>query len=200
VLSQDERHRLAARLGSDVPFFQAGGVALVEGRGEQVSLLPGAIKGEPPGILLITPAIALSTRDVFAALDTAGGAPNGATRTSSEHLAGELQRGLTSKALHDRAGILASANDLLAASIAVLPGLVPVRRGLTRLIGRPVGLSGSGPTLWVLYPTLAEAQAAEVLVRSALEAGALVAPGDGPPLLAATALATLPEASPTVPR
>ncbi len=33
VLSSEERRRIAARLGSDVPFFQAGGLALVEGRG-----------------------------------------------------------------------------------------------------------------------------------------------------------------------
>jgi 4-diphosphocytidyl-2-C-methyl-D-erythritol kinase len=191
VLSSDERRRLAARLGSDVPFFQAGGLALVEGRGEQVSPLDGAIKGAPPGILLVTPALAVSSGAVFAALAAAAGAPNGATRTSSEHLAGELQRGLTGQALHDRAGVLAAANDLLPASAVVVPGLVSLRRALTRLTGRPVGLSGSGPTLWILYPGPAEAQAAADAVNSALEAGVLVPPGDGPPFVAATTIAAL---------
>ena len=37
-----------SRLGSDVPFFLAGGAALVEGRGEAVSPLTGVV-GEPPG-------------------------------------------------------------------------------------------------------------------------------------------------------
>ena len=34
-LDAESRHRLAAELGSDVPFFLAGGPALVEGRGER---------------------------------------------------------------------------------------------------------------------------------------------------------------------
>ena len=36
-----ERSRLAASIGSDVPFFLAGGPALVEGRGERVTPLHG---------------------------------------------------------------------------------------------------------------------------------------------------------------
>jgi 4-diphosphocytidyl-2C-methyl-D-erythritol kinase len=107
---------------------------------------------------------------------------------------------LTSQALHDRAGVLAAANDLLPASAVVVPGLVPLRRALTRLTGRPVGLSGSGPTLWILYPGLAEAEAAALVVRSALDDGVLVAPGEGPPFVAATAIAASSGAPPGVPR
>ena len=189
VLSNRERGALAARLGSDVPFFLAGGVALVEGRGELVSALPDAIRGEPAGILLVSPRIAVPTPAVFAAYAASGAALNGATRQTSEHLAGELQRGLTARMLHDRAGILASANDLLPASAAIEPAIVPFRRALARLTGRPIGLSGSGPTLWVLYPSLEEARAAETVVRQALEGGTLVAPGDRPPFVMATFIA-----------
>jgi 4-diphosphocytidyl-2-C-methyl-D-erythritol kinase len=39
-LSQRELLRLAEELGSDVPFFLCGGTALLEGRGEVVTLLP----------------------------------------------------------------------------------------------------------------------------------------------------------------
>ena len=188
VLSAAERRSLAARLGSDVPFFLAGGIALVEGRGEIVGPLPGAILAGAPAVLLIVARVAVPTEAVFAALAAAGKPPNGATRTTSEHLAGELQRGLTGQALHDRAGILASANDLYPATAAILPEIVPFRRALVRLTGRPVGLSGSGPAFWVLYPDLAAAARAEATVRAALAAGQLVAPGERPPFVAATTL------------
>ena len=191
VLSMDERRRLAAQLGSDVPFFLAGDIALVEGRGEQVTGLPGAIKGEPPGVLLITPRIGVPTAAVFATLveAAAAGAPlNGSTRLSSEHLAGELQRGISPRTLYDRAGILASANDLWPATAAIVPELVPFRRALARLTGRPIGLSGSGPTLWILYPSMAEATVAEGVVRDALASGVLKAPRDQPPFVCATTI------------
>ncbi|HYK96545.1 MAG TPA: hypothetical protein VE011_11890, partial [Candidatus Dormibacteraeota bacterium] len=91
-LSADVRRRVAAAIGSDVPFFLAGGPALVEGRGEQVTQLNG-IAGEPPGVLLVTPAVEASTRAAFALFDddpTAAPPHRGSTRLSSEHLAAEL--------------------------------------------------------------------------------------------------------------
>jgi 4-diphosphocytidyl-2-C-methyl-D-erythritol kinase len=188
VLSHDERLRVAARLGSDVPFFLAGGLAIVEGSGERVTALPEAIRGEPPGILLVVPRIAVATADVFARYAASGAPINGATRLTSEHLAGELQRGLTAATLHDRAGILASANDLVPATAALKPAIVPFRRALARLTGRPVGMSGSGPTLWVLYRSRAEAAEAEAVVRRAAASGALLAPNDQPPFVCATIL------------
>ncbi|MGH2511577.1 MAG: hypothetical protein ACRDGQ_02700, partial [Candidatus Limnocylindrales bacterium] len=160
----------------------------VEGRGERVTPLPGAIRGEPPGILLVVAPLPVETSVVFAALAAAGTALNGATRTTSEHLAGEFQAGLSAGVLHDRAGILASANDLFRATAAIVPAIVPLRRALTRLTGRPVGLSGSGPALWILYPSLAAAILAETAVRAALASGMLAVPGDGPPFVAATTI------------
>jgi hypothetical protein len=65
---------------------------------------------------------------------------------------------------------------------------VPLRRGLTRLLGRPVGQSGSGPTHWALYPSRSEAEAAAAVVRDALARGDLAAPGDRPPLVTAATI------------
>jgi 4-diphosphocytidyl-2-C-methyl-D-erythritol kinase len=45
-LSDDELRKLGARLGSDVPFFIAGGIALVSGRGEVVHPLPADLTAE----------------------------------------------------------------------------------------------------------------------------------------------------------
>jgi hypothetical protein len=67
---------------------------------------------------------------------------------------------------------------------------VPLRRALTRTIHRPIGLSGSGPTLWALYPSLEEAAAAAEVVRTAAVSGELPIPGDGAPFIAATTIET----------
>jgi 4-diphosphocytidyl-2-C-methyl-D-erythritol kinase len=191
TLDGTARAAIAASLGSDVPFFLAGGTALVEGRGERVTVLRGIV-GEPAGVLVVTPAIALPTPVVFAAFGAgyaaAPPAP-GATRLTSEHLAAELRSGLRATDLVARAGALASANDLSAAAAVVVPALVPFRRALIRLLGRPVGLSGSGPSLWSLYPSGAAAEVAAGEVRSAAADGRLPAAGDGPPFVAATTIA-----------
>ena len=183
-LDEHARHVVAAHLGSDVPFFLAGGPALVEGRGEQVAPLHG-LHGAP-GVVLVTPLIAVSTPDVFAAFDAIRTHGDGAVRMSSTHLAEELRSGLTADNLVARAGVLASANDLLPATSLVVPALVPFKRALSRLLGRPIGLSGSGPTLWALYPSETDAAAAADVIREALADGRLDPPGSGDPFVVAS--------------
>ena len=70
-----------------------------------------------------------------------------------------------------------------------MDGLTGLRRALTRRLGRPVGVSGSGPTLWVLYPSAAAADAAAADVRRGIDDGSLVAPGEAPPSIIATTFA-----------
>jgi 4-diphosphocytidyl-2-C-methyl-D-erythritol kinase len=188
ALNGEARARAAVVLGSDVPFFLLGRPALVEGRGDRVTQLPG-IHGHP-GVLLVTPAVAVRTVDVFSVFDGARGAGDGSVRMTSAHLAQELGNGLSATDLWARAGVLAAANDLLAAAILVAPGLVGVRRALTRVLGRPIGLTGSGPTLWTLYPSLGEAQEAAGTVHAAVADGTIPSIGDGPPSIIATTIRT----------
>lgn len=191
-----ERLAAAAATGSDVPFFLAGGIALVQGRGERVTRL-AAIVGEPPGVLLVTPPAAASTREAFSAFD-AGPPPataRAATRLSSEHLAAELgpaYHPMSAAELARRAGVLAVANDLAAAADALVPGLRTLRRALARLLGAPIGLSGSGPTLWALYPSVTGAEVAATTVRDALRSGDLEVPGSGEPFVRATSISSAP--------
>lgn len=192
-LAAPDRLAIAARLGSDVPFFLAAGPALVEGRGERVTPLHGVRVADDdpaarPSVVLVTPAVATLSGAVFAAWSGGAMSEPGVARRTSEHFASEFGSGLTARQLLERAAVLASANDLLPAAAAVVPGLVPLRRALARLLGRPIGLSGSGPTLWALYPSLNEAEAAAAAVRSAVEAGSLAVPGDEPPFVAATTI------------
>jgi 4-diphosphocytidyl-2-C-methyl-D-erythritol kinase len=187
-LDPERRADAAASIGSDVPFFLRGTPALVEGRGERLTPLKG-VHGHP-GILLVTPRVAVRTPDVFAVFDAIRGKGDGSIRMSSEHLAQELGNGLSATDLIARAGVLASANDLLPAALLVAPGLVGVKRALTRTLTRAVGMSGSGPTLWTLYPSLAEAQAAAEAVEAAVVAGTIPTIGDGPPSIVATTIHT----------
>jgi len=64
-LPQADLHRLAADLGSDVPFFLHGGLALGIGRGEEVFPLGDL---PPLGIVLLTPSVEISTAEVFSLL------------------------------------------------------------------------------------------------------------------------------------
>lgn len=190
LVEPERRHAAAVSVGSDVPFFLVGRPALVEGRGERVTPLTG-VHGHP-GILLVTPRVAVRTPDVFAVFDGAHGGRggDGSVRMTSAHLAQELGNGLSATDLVARAGVLAAANDLLPAAALVAPGLVGVRRALTRLLGRPIGLSGSGPTLWTLYPSLGEADEAVSAVDAAVTDGAVPTIGDAPPSIIATTIRT----------
>lgn len=195
TLDPEQRLEIAASLGSDVPFFLGRGAALVEGRGERVTPLHGITAahdgpGDEPGVLLVTPAVAAHTAAVFGAW--AGGAMNepGVARRTSEHFASEFGSGLTVRAFLERAAVLASANDLLPAAAAVVPGLVQLRRSLARVLARPIGLSGSGASLWALYPSLEAAATAASTVREALADGTLASPGDEQPFVAATTIQT----------
>lgn len=200
-LATDDRRRAAAATGSDVPFFLAGGPALVEGRGEKVTPLNG-IAGDHPGVLLVTPAAEASTRAAFALFDgdlRAAPPHRGSTRLSSEHLAAELGPGYAPMDAADlvrRAGALAIANDLALAADLLVPGLRALRRALTRLLSVPIGLSGSGPTLWALYPALGGAEDAAATVREQLRLGLLDSPGGGAPFVAATTIVSPPRRTP----
>ncbi len=57
---------LAATLGADVPFFLDGGTALVEGTGDEITLLPPALPFE---VVVVKPPVGVSTALAYAALD-----------------------------------------------------------------------------------------------------------------------------------
>ena len=191
--TRGDEARAGAEIGSDVPFFFAGGPALVEGRGERINPLR-AIAGAMPGILLVTPPVEVSTKAVFTAFGAdpaAAPANRGSTRLTSEHLAAELGPGyppMDAEDLVRRAGVLTVANDLANAADLIVPGLRSLRRALARLLGMPIGLSGSGPTLWALYPSFDAAAEAASRVRDEHAAGRLKSPGAGPPFVAATTI------------
>ena len=145
-----------------------------------------------PILLLVTASVPVATPTVFAAFDAAGAAATRDTAASlatSRHLAAELGAGLRAADLVVRAGVLAMANDLANVAMELVPGLQPLRRALVSRLRRSVGLSGSGPTLWALYPSLEAAEAAAGEVRAGLADGSILAPGETAPFVVATTIA-----------
>lgn len=123
---------IGAVLGSDVPFFLFGGTARGTGRGERISPLPDL---PPQGVVLVMPPFPAATPEVFRRL----GAP-----------AWDGRRAPEIDAVPDR-------NDLEAAAEELFPALRAVRDALAATGATQARLSGSGSTVFGLYPDLAVA-------------------------------------------
>jgi 4-diphosphocytidyl-2-C-methyl-D-erythritol kinase len=173
-LGAGERAELAAALGSDVPFFVAGGqAALIEGRGESVTPLPPIANGA--GVLLAASSAELSTAKVFARYDELERSSD--SIASTDRLMAAFEGGMTGTRLSGMMGDMAAANDLWPAAASMAPELGERRSTLEQSTGWPWSLSGSGPTLFCVLPSLEEA----------VEAGKRLA-ADRPPALAGVML------------
>jgi 4-diphosphocytidyl-2-C-methyl-D-erythritol kinase len=157
---------LAAGVGSDVPFFASGhAAALVSGVGDSVEALPEPRPGA--GILLVTPPQRLSTAAVFAELDRLP-APSRGPRDQAARvaaLAAALEGGADAADLAAAAADLRDANDLWAPAVRLMPQLARLREHLEARLGRVVHLSGSGPTLVAVYPSLEAARTAAAVLE-----------------------------------
>jgi 4-diphosphocytidyl-2-C-methyl-D-erythritol kinase len=155
-LSTGEEMKLAAELGSDVPFFTIGAAAaIVEGRGEHVAPL---IDVQDVGVLLVTPGIELSTARVFDRFDEIGEVREvfHSPAIDLDNLVLEVTR-------------LTQDNHLWVAAASLEPSLHELRWDLEEATRRPWLLSGSGPTLFAIYPSVSEAaESGQALVASRL--------------------------------
>ena len=136
---------VAAKVGSDVPFFVSGAAyALVRGRGELVERLPAP---DAIWIALVQMKQGVSTADIFAAHRSK---PSGAERSAK-----------LAKALRDRKVTIALVreclhNDLLAAAERVAPAIADARKTASAL-GMDLAMSGSGPSLFAVGDDRADA-------------------------------------------
>ena len=129
-------------VGADVPFSVTGGAALMEGYGER--LTPTDTPTDFAMVIAVPP-IELATPDVYRAWDALGG-PSGRPMASVG-----LPPSLRNELL---------VNDLYPAAIAVAPELDDHRASLAALWERPVGMSGSGASLFAFFADFDEAAAA----------------------------------------
>ncbi len=139
----DDLERLAATIGSDVPFCLRGGLAVVEGRGEVLHPRP-LRTGYALGI--VVPPIELATPAVFARWDELG-----------EPRGGEMPLSALPPPLR---GEGPAVNDLYPAAAALSPELDDWRAELAERWGRPLLMSGSGPSLFAFFLDRAEAEEA----------------------------------------
>ncbi len=142
--------KLALSLGSDVPFFLHGGAALGLGRGEELYPL-----GTPAGgyVLLVTPGIHVSTPEAFRALAR----PSVSELTFTDPVPTlETFRALAAALAATRPGSgwqQYCQNDFEGPVFLRHPDLAALRRKLERAGAGPARMSGSGSTLFGVFPT-----------------------------------------------
>jgi 4-diphosphocytidyl-2-C-methyl-D-erythritol kinase len=144
--------RIAASLGSDVPFFLHGASSICRGRGEIVRPIS---RPKPRWVVLILPGFSVSTPAAYrkfdemwaSAADCAVAASAIATEPDWQAWA-ELSAGpLLARFI----------NDLEAPSFALCPQLAQLRAVVEQTLGRPVMMSGSGSSLFTLFDQEPEA-------------------------------------------
>ncbi len=137
-------HELAVALGADVPALLAGGRVLMTGAGEHVDRLPDP---EPFGLVIVPSAAGLATPDVYRAFDG-----HSTPRTIAE--LEEQQEAV-------RAGEPPPpVNDLQDAARRLCPPVDEPLAALTRAGATAAMVSGSGPTVFGIFSSLAAAQSA----------------------------------------
>lgn len=145
-LDANELWSLAAELGSDVPFFLKGGLALCEGRGEKITPLQPHWPLEMRWLLLVKPAISVSTAAVFRNL-RADDYSNG-TESKAVQTALQTKSVLLPTDLH---------NSLERGVVERYAEVAQARKATLAAGAEYVQLSGSGPTLFTTFSTLAAA-------------------------------------------
>jgi 4-diphosphocytidyl-2-C-methyl-D-erythritol kinase len=190
-----EKMRIAAGIGSDVPLFLIGGTVLGVGRGEEVYPLQDLPSMH---LVVVTPPIAVSTPKAFARWDElvareAALTSVGATGTIdrfSRAVDAWLEERVFSRAVSasepasgvpaaggDRAETLlldlvraGIENDFERVVFPEYPDLREVKRVLQREGARSASLSGSGSTLYGVFGSSEEAQAAAARMSASVHA------------------------------
>ncbi len=184
-ISAQDKMRIAAEVGSDVPLFLIGGTVLGVGRGEEVYPLQDL---PTMHVVVVTPPIRVSTPKAFAQWDALVAREAALTRAEAAGTIDEfgqavyawLSESVSSQAVSARetaSGVPAVGGDRAETPLLDLvragiendfervvfpeyPDLREVKRVLEREGARYASLSGSGSTLYGLFGSEEEAQAA----------------------------------------
>ncbi|MCP4968561.1 MAG: 4-(cytidine 5'-diphospho)-2-C-methyl-D-erythritol kinase [bacterium] len=146
-VDQATLRELAPTLGSDVPFCLVGGSARVGGRGDRIERLDPLMGF---ALAIVVPPVEVSTPVVFGEWDQLGG-PRGLAMAEKD----------LPPALRGDGDLV---NDLYPATVAVASIVDEWRTELEGGWGRPVMMSGSGPSLYAFFLDRDEAASAVVSV------------------------------------
>lgn len=134
-----ELHSIAAELGSDVPFFLYGGTAIGTGRGEFIEPIDDISE---ENMLIVTPPIAVSTKEAFADMNaatlTSEGRDNNLSVCRAEVLTLDPRR-------------TALKNDFERTVLAAHPEIAWAKTSLLELGAVNAALSGSGASVFAVF-------------------------------------------------
>jgi 4-diphosphocytidyl-2-C-methyl-D-erythritol kinase len=172
TLPAEERLRIAAEVGSDLPLFLVGGTVLGLGRGEQVYPLEDL---PATACVVVTPEVGVSTPKAFAEWDGKLTLPGSSDRMvelgrglsawlSESYSGAPFRRGRAENPLLElvRAGIK---NDFEQVVFPEYPELSEGKCALERAGAKYASLSGSGSTLYGLFASQEAARAAVTKLR-----------------------------------
>jgi 4-diphosphocytidyl-2-C-methyl-D-erythritol kinase len=172
TLPAEERLRIAAEVGSDIPLFLLGGTMLGVARGEQVYPLEDF---PVTACVVVTPDVGVSTPKAFAAWDRKLTMPGASDRMvqlgrglsawlSKSYSGAPFRRGRAENPLLAlvRAGIK---NDFEQVVFPEYPELSEGKCALERAGAKYASLSGSGSTLYGLFASKQAARAAVIKLR-----------------------------------
>ena len=134
---------LAESLGSDVPFFLLGGTAAAIGRGTELFPLPDR---PSRNALLITPGLHVSTADAYRAL------ARELTSTPPVNMMNDFQKVVWSIGVAREAEEWDVENDFEKVVFDQYPQLKLIKGKLLKLGARPALMSGSGSTIYGIFP------------------------------------------------
>jgi 4-diphosphocytidyl-2-C-methyl-D-erythritol kinase len=146
---------LAFKLGADVPFFLGSTLSWVEGAGEKVTPLKAT---KSFSALIINPGFAISAGEAY------GGSKFKFTAFDREpELIADIESGDPSRVC------LRLENDLEAYALLTYPKLVELKEKIEKTDPAPLGsiISGSGPTIFAVYPDMESASLAEEKLKGA---------------------------------
>ena len=153
-LDEKKLHELAASLGSDVPFFLAGGAAAARGRGEILTPLPDI---EPFWLVVVKPDIGVSTGWAYAQLDAD---PERASHRATKRFEEALQSG-------DRDRLIQwQSNDFELPVFAHFPELAWLHDELRMAGAVTAHLCGSGSAIYGVAENETQAQKIAKLMRA----------------------------------